>query len=1659
MPEHDQIAAGTYEVLRNRLQEAAGDLRERFKKLNKLRSDVFGNIETRLIATTHVTTGNNCIPRDLTAINDSLLLGFNVQFGLRTEIAPSDVFANFNVSDDHAHEMTLAALSDSQFQRDFEELYRYYKSATFTRFYQSGLLLYMVFQVGKTADDIKAFKWTLGNDEVRYVDGRSGAEVRYPPQTAFQWRRVTRDQHRAGIHPHISINDIVFVECIGGDLTIKIEDNTASGSGIYAEPVDNPDQTLDDAEISYSIIGNLVLLKIKPYQEQRYRHFVYSVKQRSVIRLDAIASSCVLLPDDHGIIFPRGYVLQTGAHRSFDHGFDNLRYDRMIAAPNGEDYLYLFFDAESGTYVHLRYNLIRQDVDTPLICHGQALYDDGRMITIRASDQPAKHHAAQIWQTPFVGANYQMQVETDSLLYKIGNRELVKAMAECQELLQVIDKDEAYADLYADLQKRATDLIDGYFWIDRDETCQLAIPLRQIRSAAEAAIEEYQKVTRVRQETQSVYQGVYLKTLEACSKIERERFDSVESFVAGLTLLRTLRGEIIGLRDRKYIDLDSVADLEKKVVESNDRLGHRTVEFLLGDASLKPYVNKIQTAGDQATKITSGKDGRELQKTLDSIHGDLNLLVETVSQLSIDDVTQRTKIVDPIGDLFGTLNQVRAQLSKRTKELLSGEMESDFASQTKLLDQSVAASIDSADTPQHIDEALARMILQIEELESRFTEFDELIGRLEIKRNEIVTAFDSKRAALVEQRTQKAERISSAAGRILESIASRTLRVDDEKALQSFLAADPMVAKVRQLAEQLQALGDSVRMEDLLTRLKSIGDDAVRQLRDRRDLLVGGGETIRFGKHAFNVNRQTLELTIVVRDEGLCLHMTGTQYYEKLNHPALDEAKDLWLQPLRSESDKVYRAEFLAYQLYNTLVRNHSELKLASSDASVSLEQYLALGNDDQMRIVREVMQARYSEGYQRGIHDVDTTKILNALIAMHESLGMLRYRPEVRGLAEYAWFNAVADIDRAPIERWINSHRRVTDILEQTPQTEHYPKEIVSLLERYAHELIPGTLRTECANYLFQRLFHYGSEQSNDSVPAPQPLSSLIAARLAQRVSEHLPSDEYAALQLAIATAHQHSYRSWVTALAAVDGFLAEVRWNHQESLENPLDYRCEVAAILLMHPNGKIDPLNRVSAVHLLESMLGEHPRIVGGQLRLQYHEFMARLESYCANDLPRLDAYVRTKADILARKSHELGVKEFSGKVLTSFVRNQLIDSVYLPLIGDNLAKQMGTAGENKRTDRMGLLLLVSPPGYGKTTLMEYVANRLGLVFVKVNGPAIGHSITSIDPSEAKNAAARDEVERINLALEMGDNVMLYLDDIQHCNPELLQKFISLCDGTRRMEGVWNGSAKTYDLRGRKFVVVMAGNPYTESGERFKIPDMLANRADIYNLGEMIGDSQAVFELSYLENALTSNPVLAPLSRATAADQQLVYNSVIKNLEEPLDLESNIGPDQMRDILAVLKKMIIVRDIVLKVNRQYIYSAAQNDAYRTEPPFKLQGSYRNMNRIAEKLMPIMNDDELMSVVLSTYEQDVQTLTRDAEANWLKFKELLALLTEADRKRWDEIKYAFVENNKLSGIQGDDRAAQVLKSLVGLREGLESIRKTLADGIQFGRENSKEE
>ncbi|NNF54626.1 MAG: AAA domain-containing protein, partial [Acidimicrobiales bacterium] len=451
----------------------------------------------------------------------------------------------------------------------------------------------------------------------------------------------------------------------------------------------------------------------------------------------------------------------------------------------------------------------------------------------------------------------------------------------------------------------------------------------------------------------------------------------------------------------------------------------------------------------------------------------------------------------------------------------------------------------------------------------------------------------------------------------------------------------------------------------------------------------------------------------------------------------------------------------------------------------------------------------------------------------------------------------------------------------------------------------------------------------------------------------------------------------------------------------------------------------------------LLGQHATVVSGTLTGRVDEIAAQVHHHIREVMPAHKAFGRARRTALAGLRRKLRIDDLEPRVPEGFVRNQLIDKVYLPLIGDNLARQIGTV-EDRTGSRSGLLMLLSPPGYGKTTLVEYLADRLGMALVKVSGPGLGHDVTSLDPAQATSATAAREIDRINMAFAVGTNVILYLDDIQHTSPEFLQRFISLCDGQRRIEGVWNGESRTFDLRGKRFAVIMAGNPYTESGQRFQIPDMLANRADTYNLGDVVGGNDELFARSYLENALTSHPVLAQLAGSAPED----FNAFLRATEgEPLSestLAGSYSSAEINEMVATLGHLRQVQETVLKVNRQYIASAATDDAYRTEPPFLLQGSYRNMVRLASKLVPAMNSGEVEALLDDHYVAESQALTGAAEANLLKLAELRGQLNEETRVRWAEIKATFARKQRLGG--GDaDPVTRVVAAIESVSEALQ--------------------
>jgi hypothetical protein len=238
-------------------------------------------------------------------------------------------------------------------------------------------------------------------------------------------------------------------------------------------------------------------------------------------------------------------------------------------------------------------------------------------------------------------------------------------------------------------------------------------------------------------------------------------------------------------------------------------------------------------------------------------------------------------------------------------------------------------------------------------------------------------------------------------------------------------------------------------------------------------------------------------------------------------------------------------------------------------------------------------------------------------------------------------------------------------------------------------------------------------------------------------------------------------------------------------------------------------------------------------------------------------------------------------------------------------------------------------------------------------------------------------------------------------------------------------------------------MAGNPYTESGEAFSIPDMLANRADIYNLGDTLSGREHEFSLSFIENSLTSNSYIAPLA---TRDMDDLYNLVrIADGEQvaTTELKHSYSQAEVNEIVAVIQRIRKIQETVLKANEQYIASAAQDDKYRTEPPFKLQGSYRNMNKMAEKVVPVMTEEEVEQLIADHYRGEAQTLTIGAEENLLKLGELRDTQTDEQTVRWKQIKADFVRHQSLG--DSDNPIAAVASQISLLQKGLNQIGEAL--------------
>ena len=1598
---------GAYEVLRKRLEDQGKRLSAFADEINATRLVEFGDSRMEIAGRARIRSENNAVGRDIVQVNGFLLFGYNVYLGLKTTTSIQDVFGLYRlVETGEGYDVTPVDLSgtflsDPVFVRDFAELYNYYKDSRLSQLLVRDSKLLAVFQVGLKETDVKVFRWNIASSgEVSYIDARGDRDIAPPPPFDFEWRQATKNDEVSGRFPHLNILDTIFVETTGGDLTIKVENNTETGQGIYSEPVEDKTQSLDDAQVFFARLGSLILLRILPFRESKWRGLIFNTTTRKVVRMDAITQACVQLPEDHGVIFPGGYYLQNGEHKSFDASMADMAYKRSIHSPNGEDVLYIFYNTISGTSALLVYNMVRRHLAPPIFAHGYARLGDGRMVLFHAeNDDPTRVHQLQVWKTPFFSDEYAAAIPTSTTeLGKIGNAELVRAISDFYDLVRSISAEEVSSQRYHLLAGEARRLFDAHHWIDSSQFSGLAPLIHQIAETSESVLDEFEKVQQIRQHSEKSLLEATEAHRSLLGRLQPAAWTKTQDYVDALNEIVALRGRLMSLRDFRYIDVPAIDVMSDSLAKAYDEVGAATGAFLSDPKAIAPLEKRLVEYDVEAQKAETAKALSLVLERLDSMSSDLDMLSELMASLKVDDATQRTKVVESLSSLYSRLNQSKARATQKKKTLGSTEAVAQFGAQFTLFGQSVSNALGIATTPEKADEQLARLMVQLEELESQFGEHEQFLGDILTKREELLEAFESHKQALLDDRQRKAQTIADAANRILEGLGRRAERYQTQDELNAFFIGDALIQKLRDMVTRLRDLKDAVRADDIEAKVKSARDQALRALRDRSDLFEEGGAVIKLGpRHRFSVNTQPLDLTILPREDQLALHLTGTDYSEVILDERLAQYRPYWSVSLDSESEQISRAEYLACQVFRA-AKNHEEgLDIDDLRSKVSSFEQLS-------KVVKEYAASRYKEGYEKGIHDHDAALILQSLISLERTAGVLQFEPAARALAMDFWASISSDqrlsyIAQSGVNRAFMGvgAKNARSAFEET-----LAAAIEDVSMKHGRAFPFQTSPVQAAAYLADSFNETGVEFE----------VSAQAEKLVLALTESLQSRT----ELAAVRAHLINHPDAGLALARMGLEALCVR----ADLVDAVRFIPEAAALFNYEKILQFKS-RQAELSSIVRGLLSQHARIVQGQLTVAVDDLLPRHAYHVATFVPGFRAYQEVRSEVISQTRQKMRLEEFKPKPLTSFVRNKLINDIYLPVIGDNLAKQMGTVGESKRSDLMGLLMMISPPGYGKTTLMEYVASRLGLVFMKINGPALGHQVRSLDPAQAPDATSRQELEKLNLALEMGSNVMLYVDDIQHTHPEFLQKFISLCDGTRRIEGVWRGKTKTYDMRGRKFAVVMAGNPYTESGELFKIPDMLANRADIYNLGDVLGGMEESFLLSYIENSLTSNPVLAPLATRDLSDLYLLVAKAEGKDVSTNQLKHPYSAAEINEIIAVLKSLLRVRDVVYKVNQQYIASAAQAEQYRTEPAFKLQGSYRNMNKMAEKISPAMNDDELHQVVTDHYLGESQLLTTGAEENLLKLGELRGTLTAEDAARWEQIKNEFRRQKRMGGSDSD--------------------------------------
>jgi hypothetical protein len=1605
----DDVSGSAYDLLRRRASGQADALRAEAQQIDEIRTEEFGAIPVALLAADRLVTELACRPRDMVQIGDLVLLGFNTEVELAAP-EPEHTFALYRIDKTGGPLTPLTVddpanfLRDPHFRDEYAKLLRFYAKATFTDLRFSGTSLLAAFTISDDGSDLRVLRWTVTPDDtVSFVDGRGERDYVWPDAHEVEWKRCTREDQRAGAHPTVSVLDEVFVGFRSGRLQLRAEAGGGTARSIVDEPVANPAQSLTDVLVSYATTGDLLLVTVELYSEPS-RTYLFSRRSRTGTRVDSAGIATRLLPGGEGVVFPGGVFLSSTGLRTFQVDTSEMLFEETIVSGNGEDVMYVFHRRRGGGYLLMPYNRVRREVSQVIGCRGFVIARDGGMLLFRediADADLSTLHAVQWWTTPFADALVvAARHDNDSWSSRVGNAPLVAGLGDIYDVVKLVGDASPNARTWTDVAAAARRTVDAHPWLHDEAARGVRSLLDEIASTAGQLVDEFAVTERRRQDAARQLADTETRVRSAVNQVASAA--TPQAVVSGLGELRRVRAEVAALGDVEYVDRSRATALGDEINAGADVLSKLAVEVLSSPVAFADFTTALAAIETEVPVVETSAALDGLAERVNRLVSDLDAVVDTVGSLDASDATVRTGIVRQVAEVSAQANRVRALVEGRRNSLVVVESDASFQAEYGLVTQTVAGAVSQCSTPDECDVTLSRLLVNVERLEARYGSDPTRLADIESMRELVHTQVMGRRQVLVDERNRRVSRVAEAGKRLIDTVAKRAAELTTDADVEAFFDADQLPSRIRDLVQELDDLGDQSQARELAEALRDAAELARRQLRDTAKLVDEDG-AVRLGDFRLIHNNQPFELvTARLSASAVGVHVTGTDFTFDVSE-SLREFDDLLDRTFPSETSTVSRAEYLAWTILAEAVDASQLDQLSASAADGSLRERAA-----------RTAELRHADGYERGVHDHDAALIVTAVLPQLSSAPLARFTSASRALARL-WSSGLSADDRSTWVARSAAAMAAVNRLGTAQPRQRLAAELSVMLAAIAEDCDFDEVTVASTADMVVESFADGG--------ALIEMSS--ASRLVDNLRGHLGTDGSDALRSSVAL-DADIVRRYRTAADWLHGYLSL-----EAATANELAFDLTEAASIIAAPDVATVPISSSSSL-AVTGLVSVHPNIDNGVLHTRLDLLAAGAGRLVADMTSRWPAYTAARQHTVIDAAQRLGLDEFRPRPMAGFVRNALIDEALLPMLGSNLARQFGTVDATD-VARQGLLVVVSPPGYGKTTLMEWLADRLGVLIVKVNGPALGTDTTSLDPADAPNATARAEVDKINMAFRLGRNVLLYLDDIQHTSPVLLSRFIPLADATRRIEGVVDDVPTTFDLRGKRFAIVMAGNPYTTGGGRFEMPDMLVNRSDVFNLGDVTGTHADAFARSYVENSITSCPALAPHAAKLLDDLDGVFDMVAGRA--PVQSAGLTHVWDQSDLATAVRSVALlsrVRDVLLKVNARYIASAATADADRDAPPFLLQGSYRNMSRIASRVVAQMTDAELDQLVDDHYVAESQTLTDRAEQNLLAYKTLIGRATDEEQQRWAGVCERFVE------AAGNDQIGRVVNAMDRLTDAV---------------------